>query len=168
MLSTSEPKRGREFDQVVHTCEVPSGCWATPTIWKRSARLACGPPRAASVVERVTTRPGHVGLRPGRPGLVCRNVHLSRSGCFVFITRSTTIPAPPWPWMEPGSGENAWMVTAVAGAVDVVVLATVAAFFLLPELQAAVTTAIASAIESTPIRRMGANPTCRPSAGRGI
>src|SRR3954468_22237943 len=146
MLSTSVPNRGRPLAHVAHTCVEPSGSCAVLMIWKRSARLACPPPSAGSVVDSVTTKPGKAGLRPGRPGLVVRRDALRRSASFVLKARSTRMPAPPVPWMELASGENAWPVTAVVDAVVEVVELTAAVDFFLPppDEQAASTSADAT------------------------
>src|SRR5438067_4885731 len=109
----------------------------------------------SAVVDRVTTRPGKALLRPGLAPPAVRTVALNKVASLALKARSTKMPVPPMPWMEPGSGENTWPVTGWLDVVEVVLCAAV--FFLEPPEEQAARASEATSVH-TSSRLMGTGP----------
>src|SRR5688500_4402749 len=119
----SEPKSTAELVQTAETSREPSSWRDGLTTWKRLARLTDGPPRALPVLLSPTTSPGNAGLWPGLAAGAGagrapprRNSAGRRAGSLALNLRATTIPRPPAPCTEAGSGDSAEATTGVVGS----------------------------------------------------
>lgn len=122
VVSMSVPKSTDEFVQTADTSRDPSSWRDGLTTWKRLARLTDGPPRALPVLLSPTTNPGNAGLCPGLAAGAGegrapprRNSAGRTVGSVALNLRATTIPRPPAPCTEAGSGESTFATTGVVG-----------------------------------------------------